>query len=439
MRPTKQLAILFLFLWMPLSQADDLMSVYRLALENDPQLQAAKEQLNSARESKSLARSQLLPTIGLGATYDAVRSDLKTLQGTSVDDTSTYRESGLGLNLTQPIYRRDRLVQLEQSDSTIAQAEADFASSEIDLMVRSTTAYFDILSAEDDLRVANAEREATGRQLEQAQQRFDVGLIAITDVHEAKAAYDAARASEIAAENSLDNAWEALFEIIGTKAKSELAKLGDGLLLNPPVPNSLTDWSDTAQQQNYSIIAARSSLKVLEQEIDVSKSGHYPTLDLVGGYSLNRSDSDRATEADTAKIGLSLEVPIYTGGAVSASTRQSQANYRAAQQSLDQTRRAVNRQVRDAFRGVLSTISQVEALKAATVSAQSALESTQAGYEVGTRTIVDVLNVQRNLFSSQRDYLNSRYGYILNGLALKSAAGTLSESDLETVNGWLEK
>ncbi|MEW8321377.1 MAG: TolC family outer membrane protein [Candidatus Thiodiazotropha taylori] len=439
MRPTKQLAILFLFLWMPLSQADDLMSVYRLALENDPQLQAAKEQLNSARESKSLARSQLLPTIGLGATYDAVRSDVKTLQGASVDDTSTYRESGLGLNLTQPIYRRDRLVQLEQSDSTIAQAEADFASAEIDLMVRSTTAYFDILSAEDDLRVANAEREATGRQLEQAQQRFDVGLIAITDVHEAKAAYDAARASEIAAENSLDNAWEALFEIIGPKAKSDLAKLGDGLLLNPPVPNSLTDWSDTAQQQNYSIIAARSNLKVLEQEIDVSKSGHYPTLDLVGGYSINRSDSDRATEADTAKIGLSLEVPIYTGGAVSASTRQSQANYRAAQQSLDQTRRGVNRQVRDAFRGVLSTISQVEALKAATVSAQSALESTQAGYEVGTRTIVDVLNVQRNLFSSQRDYLNSRYGYILNGLALKSAAGTLSESDLETVNGWLEK
>ncbi|MCG8123390.1 MAG: TolC family outer membrane protein [Candidatus Thiodiazotropha taylori] len=439
MRPTKQLAILFLFLWMPLSQADDLMSVYRLALENDPQLQAAKEQLNSARESKSLARSQLLPTIGLGATYDAVRSDVKTLQGTSVDDTSTYRESGLGLNLTQPIYRRDRLVQLEQSDSTIAQAEADFASAEIDLMVRSTTAYFDILSAEDDLRVANAEREATGRQLEQAQQRFDVGLIAITDVHEAKAAYDAARASEIAAENSLDNAWEALFEIIGPKAKSDLAKLGDGLLLNPPVPNSLTDWSDTAQQQNYSIIAARSNLKVLEQEIDVSKSGHSPTLDLVGGYSINRSDSDRATEADTANIGLSLEVPIYTGGAVSASTRQSQANYRAAQQSLDQTRRGVNRQVRDAFRGVLSTISQVEALKAATVSAQSALESTQAGYEVGTRTIVDVLNVQRNLFSSQRDYLNSRYGYILNGLALKSAAGTLSESDLETVNGWLEK
>lgn len=440
MRPMKQLVILFLICWIPLAQADDLMSIYRLALENDPQLQAAKEQLNAARESKSLARSQLLPTLGLGGTYDAVRSDLKTVNGMSSDaDPESYRERGLGLNLTQPIYRRDRLVQLEQADSTIAQAEAEFASAEIDLMVRSTTAYFDILSAADDLLVAQSEREATGRQLEQAQQRFDVGLIAITDVHEAKAAFDAARAAEISAENSLDNAWEALFEIIGSQPKTKLATLGEGLLLDPPVPNRLQNWSDTAQQKNYNIIAARAGLNVLEQEIDVSKSGHFPTLDLVGGYSVNRSSSDNATEANIAKIGLSLEVPIYTGGAVSASTRQSQAKFRAAQQSLDQTRRAVNRQVRDAFRGVLSTISQVEALKAATISAQSALASTQAGYEVGTRTIVDVLNVQRNLFSSQRDYLNSRYGYILNGLALKSAAGTLSEKDLETVNGWLEK
>ena len=441
MKPMKRLVKLFLILWLPLSQADDLMSIYQLALENDPQLQAAKEQLNAARESKSLARAQLLPTLGLGGTYDAVRRDIKE-QSSSFgqgEGTETYRESGLGLNLTQPIYRRDRLVQLEQSDSTIAQAEADYASAEIDLMVRSTTAYFDILSAEDDLRVAKAEREATGRQLEQAQQRFDVGLIAITDVHEAQAAFDAARASEIAAENSLDNAWEALYEIIGPQAKSELAKLGDGLKLNAPVPNRLQDWSDTAQQQNYRIIASRANLKVLEHEIDISKSGHYPTLDLVGGYNINRSDAELATEADTASIGLSLEVPIYSGGAVSAGTRQSQANYRAAQQSLDQTRRSINRQVRDAFRGVLSAISQVEALKAATISAQSALESTQAGYEVGTRTIVDVLNVQRNLFSSQRDYLNSRYGYILNGLALKSAAGTLSEADLQNVNGWLEK
>lgn len=438
MKLIKCLVFLPLVLLVSTTQAEDLMSIYQLAVQNDPQLQAAKEQLQAARESKSLARSQLLPTIGVGATYDSVKRDLKTLNGTPVDSSSSYKEKGLGLSLTQPLFRRDRFLQLEQADSTIAQAEAQYASSQIDLMVRSTTAYFDILSAEDDLRVAMAEREATGRQLEQAQQRFDVGLIAITDVHEAQAAFDAARASEIAAENSLDNAWEALFEIIGSQPKSNLAKLGEELLLKPPVPNDLQAWSDTAQQQNFGILAANANLESLRKEVDVSKAGHYPTLDLVGGYNISRSDAETATEADLGSIGLSLEVPIYTGGAVSAQTRQARANYRAAQQSVDQTRRAVNRQVRDAYRGVLSTISQVEALKAATISAQSALESTQAGYDVGTRTIVDVLNVQRNLFSSQRDYLNSRYGYILNGLALKSAAGTLSEEDLQRVNAWLE-
>ncbi|MCU7880865.1 MAG: TolC family outer membrane protein [Candidatus Thiodiazotropha sp. (ex Lucinoma aequizonata)] len=440
MKSIKRLLILILSLSVPmLVQAEDLMGIYKLALQNDPQLQATKELLSSARESKSLARSQLLPTVGFGVNYDMVRRDLKTLQGVPIDQKSTGREKALGLNLTQPIYRRDRLLQLEQADSTIAQAEAQYASSEIDLMVRSTTTYFNILSAEDDLRVAKAEREATWYQLEQAQQRFDVGLIAITDVHEAQAAFDAARASEIAVDNSLDNAWEALFEIIGQQPQNSLAKLGKDLALNPPVPNRLQEWSDIAQQQNYDIIASRANLEILKQDIDVTKSGHFPTLDLVSGYNMNRSDSDTATEFDTGTIGLALEVPIYTGGAVNSQTRQAQANYRAAQQNLDQTRRAVNRQVRDAYRGVLSTISQVEALKTATVSAKSALESTQAGYEVGTRTIVDVLNVQRNLFSSQRDYLNSRYDYILNGLSLKSAAGTLSESDLRRVNGWLEK
>lgn len=437
MKSIKQLFILALLFAFSQAWAEDLMEIYQLAQQNDPQLQVAREQLNAARESKSLARSQLLPSIGLGATYDSLRQDLKTSLGDSVNKTSSYRESGLALNLTQPIFRRDRLLQLEQAGSTIAQAEAEYASAEISLMVRSTTAYFNILSAQDDLRVAKAEREATGRQLEQAQQRFDVGLIAITDVHEAQAAYDAARAAEIAAENSLDNAWEALFEIIGPRPKGSLAKLGEDLPLLQPEPNNLQRWSDTAQEQNFSIIASRANLDRLDKEVEVSRSGHYPTLDLVGGYSMGRSDADSATEADTARIGLSLQLPLYAGGGVSARTRQSAATFRAAQQGLDQTRRAVNRQVRDAFRGVLSTISQVEAYKAATVSAQSALESTQAGYEVGTRTIVDVLNVQRNLFSSQRDYLNSRYSYIINGLSLKSAAGTLSEEDLQRVNAWL--
>ena len=418
-------------------QARDLLAIYDLALQNDPQLRAAEEQLNSARQTKNIAKAQLRPTIGAGATYDYVDRDIKHTQSLQLSDDS-YHEETLGLNLTMPLYRRDLLVQLEQADSTIAQSEAQYEAARIDLMVRSTSAYFQVLAAEDDLRVAKAETEATGRQLEQAQQRFDVGLIAITDVHEAKAAYDGARASEIASANNVDNAWEALFEIIGPGAKTQLAILGDGLELVPPKPNDLQQWSNTAQQQNFQILANQSSLETVRKDIEVARSGHYPTLDLVGSYAMNRSSNDFATEADTRSIGLELSVPLYTGGLVNARTDQAWANFRAAQQQLDQTRRSVNRQVRDAFRGVLSSISRVSALKAATVSAKSALESTQAGYEVGTRTIVDVLNVQRNLFSSQRDYLGSRYDYIINGLSLKSAAGNLTEEDLKQVNGWLE-
>jgi outer membrane protein len=422
---------------LPGAQARDLLAIYEQALQNDPQLRAAEEQLNSARQTENIAEAQLRPTIGVGATYDFIDRNIQSSPLGLTDD--IYSDGALGLNLSMPLYRRELLVQLEQADSTIAQAEAQYAAAQIDLMVRSTSAYFLVLAAEDDLRVAKSETEATGRQLEQAQQRFDVGLIAITDVHEAKAAYDGARASEIASENNLDNAWEALFEIIGPGSKTQLAILGDGLELLPPNPNDLKEWSDTAQQQNFEIIANQSSLETVRQEIEIRRSGHYPSLDLVGGYNVNRSDNDSTTEANIVSIGLELSVPLYTGGLVTAQTEQAWANFRAAQQQLDQTRRAVNRQVRDAFRGVLSSISRVGALKAATVSAKSALESTEAGYEVGTRTIVDVLNVQRNLFSSQRDYLGSRYEYILNGLALKSAAGNLTEQDLKRVNGWLEQ
>ncbi len=439
MKKMRGLLIGLLMVWVQGVWAQDLIAVYELAVKSDPQLQAAAERLNAARQTKNISRSRLLPTIGLGASYDHIRSDVKTRLGQPVDSTSEYNDRSLGLSLTQPLYRRNFLVQLEQADSTIAQAEAQYAAAEINLMERSATAYFKILSAEDDLKVAQSEREATGRQLDQAQQRFDVGLIAITDVHEAQAAFDAARAAEIAAENSLDNAWEALFEIIGPEAKTKLAKLGENLPLAPPVPNDLQQWSDTAQQQNFDIIATRSSLDSVRQDIEVSRSGHYPTLDLVGGYNLSRTDNDFGSEADSASIGLELAVPLYAGGGVTALTEQSRANYRAAQQDLDQTRRAVNRQVRNAFRGVLSTISRVGALEAATVSAKSALESTQAGYEVGTRTIVDVLNVQRNLFSSQRDYFSSRYDYIINGFALKAAAGNLGVEDLQRANSWLER
>ncbi|MBL3591158.1 MAG: TolC family outer membrane protein [gamma proteobacterium endosymbiont of Lamellibrachia anaximandri] len=429
--------LLSVLLAMPL-QARDLMDVYNLALVNDPQLQEAKERLESVRQGKVQARARLLPTISLGGEIDGVRRDVKTSPTGGVG-TSSYSDKSLGLNLSQPLYHRDYWIQLEQADHSIAQSEAEYAAAQIDLMVRSSSAYFDILAAQDILRVAKAQTEANARQLDQATQRFDVGLIAITDVHEAQASHDGARAEEIAAENAVDNAWEALFEIIGQAPQEALAELGEKLKLDPPTPTTLQAWSDTAQAQNYTIIAARNGLESTRKNIEVFRSGHYPTLDLVGGYDMFRTNNDFGSEADTGKIGVQLQLPIYAGGSVSSRTEQARSDFRAAQLVLDQSQRAVNRQVRDAYRGVLSTISRVGALKAATVSAKSALDSTQAGYEVGTRTIVDVLNVQRNLFSAQTDYAGSRYDYILNGLQLKQAAGNLTQSDLEGINAWLER
>lgn len=413
----------------------DLMAAYELALQNDPQLQQALSNLSSVQESRPLAKSRLLPNLSLSGQLNAVNREIKG--GFSPSGTDDYSEQSLSLSLLQPIYHRDYWITLEQADHSIARAEADYQSAQIDLMARTTTAYFNVLSASDDLRVSQAQLEATRRQLDQAQQRFDVGLIAITDVHEAQATYDRDRAGAIQAENALDSAWEALLEITGSN-RSTLAPLGDEMVLNRPQPDNIADWSETAQLQNFAIIAARNATELARKTIDVNKSGHYPTLDLVGSYGLHRTDSDTGSDADTGIIGLQLNVPLYTGGSTSSSIRQAEADFRTAQFALDQQRRAVGRQVRDAYRGVISSISQVDALKAATISADSALKSTNAGYEVGTRTIVDVLTVQRNLFDSQRNYFRSRYDYIINSLSLKQAAGTLSRKDLEQVNRWLQ-
>ncbi len=418
--------------WVPL-QAQDLLAVYDLALKNDPKLREAERRRDSVKERRVQARALLLPNIGLSGSAERIDRD----NHSRPDD--NYGQNTLALNLKQPLYHRDYWLQLEQADSAIAQAEAEYAAARLDLMLRTATAYFNVLGAQDDLKFRTAEREATGRQLEQAKQRYDVGLIAITDVHEAQAAHDGARANEIQAQTQLDNAWEELREIIGN-TDVPLARLGEHMALTLPDPQDIDKWAEMALKQNYAIVAAAASVDALKKDIEIKRSGHYPTLDLVGAYSAFRSSSDSAFSGDndTTNLGLQLNLPLYAGGAVTSKTRQARFDYQAAQEALDQQRRAVNRQVRDAYRGVLSNISRVKALKAATLSAESALESTQAGFDVGTRTMVDVLNVQRNLFEARAKYARSRYDYILNALRLRQAASLLGREDLERVNAWLE-
>lgn len=414
--------------------AQDLVGVYQLAKQNDSLIREARERMNSAREIKPQAKALLLPTLSASGELDWIDDDIRSSSSGRWEE--SYTQHSLELGVRQPIYHRDYWIQLEQADNSVAQAEATLASAEIDLMVRTTRAYFDVLAAADNLRTAQAEKEANARQLEQAQQRFDVGLVAITDVHEAKAAYDNAVANELTAENTLNNAWEALRKIVGD-TREPVAKLGEDLPLTPPQPQDIEKWAETAQRQNFDIIAAREAAEVAKKKIEIENAGHYPTVDLIGAYGLSDSNSTAGSDRDRALVGLQLEVPLYQGGAVTSRTRQARYDYQAAQEVLDQKRREINRQVRDAYRGVLATISRVNALKSTVQSFTSALESTQAGLDVGTRTMVDVLAVTKSLYQAERDYYRARYDYVINALLLHQAASSLTLELLEKANGWL--
>jgi outer membrane protein len=417
-----------------MAQGENLMQVYKLAQENDAEFKAARATRDSVLESRPQAIASLLPNLSMSGT--ASRVDSKVVNSPTGTNSSLYNSNNLTISLSMPVYRRELWVQLDQADDQIAQAEATFAAAEQDLMVRTAQAYFDILLAQDSLEFAKAETAAIGRQLDQSKQRFDVGLIAITAVHEAQAAYDQSRADLIQAENDLDNAWEVLYEITKQKVKT-LSTLDKNLALSKPVPQSIQQWSSKALEQNLSIKAAEKSTAIARSNVKVQQSGHLPSLDLVGSHSRNRYKDSTASDTNNSSIGIQLTVPLYAGGAVNSQTRQARYELEASQENLDKERRSVIRQVRDAYRGVLASISSVRALKASTVSTRSALEATEAGYEVGTRTIVDVLNSQRDLYRSLKNYANVRYNYIMSGLKLKQAAGTVSEQDLQQITKWL--
>ncbi|WP_295389663.1 TolC family outer membrane protein [uncultured Thiodictyon sp.] len=418
-------------------RADDLIQIYDLAVQSDPQLRQAEQKLFATMETRPQALAPMLPNVGLQGTvdYNDVSSKSTTQFGSFNNRDNYSTQSGKAV-VTQSVYNRANWMTLKQSETIIAQAEAQFRSAEIDLMVRTTQAYFDVLKAADAVTVSEALVRADERQLEQSQQRFQVGLVAITDVNDSQAAADKSKAGLIQAKSVLDNAWEALRVIVGP-IQLPLARLGDKLPLSPPQPNEIGRWADSAQRNNFSIVAAVDAAASAKTNIEIQKSGYYPTVGLQASYGSTRSGAQYNTDTDAGFIGLTLTVPIYQGGAVASRTRQAGYNFRAAQDQLDQTRRQVDQQVKDAFRGINSSIEDVKARQAAVKSARSSLESTQAGLEVGTRTQVDVLNAQRQLFQAEFDYLASRYAYILNGVKLHQATSTLTRDVLAKGNAWL--
>lgn len=401
-----------------------LLQVYERALASDSEFLAAGAANRAAQELRPQARAGLLPSV-------SVRVDANRNEGPRSRSFETY---GIVLNVQQPIYRHDRRIALRQADSRIAQADALHAAAGQNLMMRVSQRYFDVLEAEDELSFARATLEAFRQQLMQSRQRFEVGLIAITDVEEAKAGFDLARAQLIAAENALDTAREALRETSG-EYQEDLAPLGEMPLVTPE-PADIDQWTETALAQNLRLLAAGHDAETARREIERARAGHSPTLDAVGLH--RREDRTGLGQTDSTSIGLQLNLPFYAGGAVLSRTRESRHRYRQALDELERERRRAQRETRDAYLGINSGISRVTALEQAVRSSEAAAGAIEAGFQVGTRTSVDVLNAQRELYGARRDLAGARYSYIRNVLRLKHAAGTLSEDDLRQISAWLE-
>ncbi|MCP4074659.1 MAG: TolC family outer membrane protein [Gammaproteobacteria bacterium] len=417
------------------SQAMDLVQTLNLAQERDIQLMIARNQLDSIRYILPQAQSANRPQINLGAnaTFQDSGNTLSTNDERSI--------AGLSLSLSQNLYNAETFSRSNAAEANIFKAEADFKSAQQDLIIRATEAYFHILSTQDSVEFVQAEKNAIGRQLEQAKKRFEVGLIAITDVKEAQATYDFALFQVVIADNDLVNAREALQLIIGQPLNEELTPLGETVDLVIPEPASRSAWVEQAQKNNLNITSAQAGLQVANENRRIAKSGRNPTVNLVANYQANAIDSDVSGSFDTDELTLSvqLNMPLYTGGRTGAAISQAEADFAAAQNNLFLQKRLTNQQTRNAYLAVVSGIEQVRALEQAVISTKAALEATEAGFDVGTRTSVDVLNSLRETFRSKRDYASARYLYLINTLRLKQAAGLLSENDIPAINQWLSK
>jgi outer membrane protein len=412
----------------------DLIETYAKAQLEDAQLMIARSQLESSRQALPLAKSANRPQVNFSAngTY---QDENNTFTG---DDKQT--SVGYSLNLQQRLYNGETWAQVDASEATVMQAEADYEAAKQELLVRVTEAYFNILSAQDNVEFTQAEKNAIGRQLEQAKKRFEVGLIAITDVKEAQASYDLSLSSEIIALNSLDNAREALQLIIGEKINEPLAVLGEQVDLNVPEPASGSEWVQQALKFNLSLASAQAALKAANENRKIARAGRKPTVNLNASYQDNTIDSDVNGDIDTdgLTVSVQLDVPIYTGGRTGSAIEQAEANYTIAQNNLLLQKRLVAQQTNIAYLAVVSGIGQVNALNQALISTTAALEATEAGFDVGTRTSVDVLLSLRETYRSRRDYASARYDYLTNTLRLKQAAGLLNQEDLLDINQWLK-
>ncbi|MEJ8679301.1 outer membrane channel protein TolC [Plesiomonas shigelloides] len=410
------------------SYADSLLDIYQQAKTNDPVLRKAAADRDGVVEQINQARASLLPQLNATGTADYSRSNFNTV--------NEQNQTAAKLNLTQSLYDRANWVRLTQSEKKASQAEVNYAAAQQNLILRVANAYFGVLRAQDNLTVILAEKKAVFRQLEQTKQRFDVGLVAITDVQDAQAQYDQVRASQITAQNDLDNSLENLREITGN-LPSQINIL-DTKQFSTDMPLKIDQLMKEADAKNLNLMSARLGQELSREGVRLASSGHLPTLGLQGSVGVSdtnvTSGPSLSTNGDSTSVGVVLSIPIYSGGRTSSEVRQAEYGFISSSEALEQAYREIQKNVRAAHNNIVASISSIKANEQAVVSAKSALDATEAGYEVGTRTIVDVLNSTRSLYNTNRQLANARYDYLINTLNLQGAVGVLNENNILVLN-----
>ncbi|MGH8281542.1 MAG: TolC family outer membrane protein [Gammaproteobacteria bacterium] len=427
----------------------DLSDVYQLALKNDPTFQQAEANYQATLENKPIARAGYLPSLNLNAS-----KSWSTSYGTSLNQTGTTptgqpilgnvynstpgRDTQYGLQLTQPIFNWAAWENIKQADASVAQAEAQYVAAQQDLIVRTATAYFSVITARDTLSADHAATEANGKQLEQAKAQYKVGTVAITNVEQAQAAYDQSVANEIGARQQAINAEESLRAITGEPV-GELQEPAPGMPLHSPAPASAQQWVDTALKQNPKLMAAQAAAEVAARTVSIKRAGHFPTLGLTASYGRDNATGTifNTFQTNQKQLMLNFSMPLFSGGGVTAQVTQAQRQYDAAQDQAQLVTRQTVQQARTAYLGVLTGISQVQALRQSVKSNQTSLQATETGLRVGTQTIVNVLLAVQNLATAQTGFAQSRDNYLISVLTLKQAAGILTPKDLQQLNALL--
>ncbi|MBX2838275.1 MAG: TolC family outer membrane protein [Gammaproteobacteria bacterium] len=408
--------------------AADLKDIYLQAKEYDPTIQAAVLNHAAARERLPIAKSAFKPSINLGA--DASLNDVNS------DLSGNFVSTRITLSVSQSLFNKTNNALIDQAEASALQADAVLRVEEQNLIIRVATAYFEVLRAQAGLAFSQAELDAIQRQRLQAEKRFDVGLVTITDVRDAQAQYDLAVAQEVAAKTALENAQETLLVLTGSNP-GPLSVLSDEFALVSPDPADINIWVDRAREQNLELAISRLALQSANSVVDAQRGARYPTLDLQAIATSSTTEQTGRSDVDAGELRLEFRLPLYSGGLINAEVAQAKAEAAASEQELALQELSAVQQTRNAYRGVLSNISRAKALGQALISTEKSAEATDAGFRAGTQTSVDVLRALRDTFSAKTDFVNARYDYIINALNLKAAAGTLNEEDLFEINNLL--